>query len=58
MEMTVLSVTSRGQVTFRREVLAHLGITPGDKLDSHRKTPVAPTGMSTSPSPIPAAQCP
>lgn len=31
--MTVLSVTSRGQVTFRRDVLAHLGITPGDKIE-------------------------
>ncbi len=31
--MTVLSVTSRGQVTFRREVLAHLGIKPGDKIE-------------------------
>lgn len=33
MVMTVLSVTSRGQVTFRREVLAHLGIKPGDKIE-------------------------
>ena len=31
--MAVLSVTSRGQVTFRREVLAHLGIKPGDKIE-------------------------
>lgn len=31
--MTVLSVTSRGQVTFRREVLQHLGIQPGDKIE-------------------------
>lgn len=31
--MTILSVTSRGQVTFRREVLAHLGIRPGDKIE-------------------------
>ncbi|MCL2470198.1 MAG: AbrB/MazE/SpoVT family DNA-binding domain-containing protein [Propionibacteriaceae bacterium] len=30
--MTVLSVTSRGQVTFKREVLSHLGIHPGDKI--------------------------
>ena len=31
--VTVLSVTSRGQVTFRREVLQHLGIMPGDKIE-------------------------
>lgn len=31
--MGVLSVTARGQVTFRREVLAHLGIQPGDKIE-------------------------
>lgn len=31
--MTVLSVTSRGQVTFRKDVLAHLGIKPGDKIE-------------------------
>lgn len=30
--MTTLSVTARGQVTFRKEVLKHLGIRPGDKI--------------------------
>ena len=30
--MTTLTVTSRGQVTFRREVLQHLGIRPGEKI--------------------------
>ena len=30
--MAILTVTSRGQVTFRREVLAHLGIPPGGKI--------------------------
>ena len=30
--MTTLKVTARGQVTFRREVLQHLGIKPGDKI--------------------------
>lgn len=30
--MTVLTVTSRGQVTFRKDVLEHLGIAPGDKI--------------------------
>ena len=30
--MTTLTVTARGQVTFRKDVLQHLGIKPGDKL--------------------------
>lgn len=29
--MTTLTVTARGQVTFRKDVLQHLGIRPGDK---------------------------
>ncbi len=31
--MTTLTVTARGQVTFRKDVLQHLGIKPGDKID-------------------------
>lgn len=31
--MSTLTVTSRGQVTFRREVLQHLGIQPGEKIE-------------------------
>ena len=31
--MTTLTVTSKGQVTLRKEVLKHLGIGPGDKID-------------------------
>lgn len=30
--MKTMTVTSRGQVTFRKEVLQHLGIGPGEKL--------------------------
>jgi len=30
--MTILTVTARGQVTFRKDVLQHLGINPGDKI--------------------------
>jgi bifunctional DNA-binding transcriptional regulator/antitoxin component of YhaV-PrlF toxin-antitoxin module len=30
--MTVLTVTAKGQVTLRKEVLAHLGVCPGDKI--------------------------
>ncbi|MSQ58392.1 MAG: AbrB/MazE/SpoVT family DNA-binding domain-containing protein [Betaproteobacteria bacterium] len=31
--MTKLTVTAKGQVTFRKEVLQHLGIRPGDKIE-------------------------
>ena len=31
--MATLTVTERGQVTFRREVLQHLGIKPGEKIE-------------------------
>lgn len=31
--MTTLTVTTRGQVTFRKDVLQHLGIKPGDKIE-------------------------
>lgn len=30
--MATLTVTGRGQVTFRKDVLKHLGIRPGDKI--------------------------
>lgn len=31
--MTTLTVTARGQVTFRKDVLHHLGIKPGEKIE-------------------------
>ena len=31
--MTTLTVTTRGQVTFRKDVLRHLGIRPGEKIE-------------------------
>jgi bifunctional DNA-binding transcriptional regulator/antitoxin component of YhaV-PrlF toxin-antitoxin module len=31
--MTTLTVTERGQVTFRKDVLQHLGIKPGGKIE-------------------------
>jgi bifunctional DNA-binding transcriptional regulator/antitoxin component of YhaV-PrlF toxin-antitoxin module len=31
--MTTLTVTARGQVTFRRDVLRHLGIRPGERIE-------------------------
>ena len=31
--MTTLTVTARGQVTFRKDILQHLSIRPGDKIE-------------------------
>lgn len=31
--MTRLSVTARGQVTFRKKVMQHLGVKPGGKIE-------------------------
>ncbi len=31
--MTTLTVTAKGQVTFRKDVLQHLGIKPGGKIE-------------------------
>lgn len=31
--MAILTVTARGQVTLRKDVLQHLGIKPGDKIE-------------------------
>jgi bifunctional DNA-binding transcriptional regulator/antitoxin component of YhaV-PrlF toxin-antitoxin module len=31
--MATLSVTERGQVTFRKDVLKHLGVKPGEKIE-------------------------
>jgi bifunctional DNA-binding transcriptional regulator/antitoxin component of YhaV-PrlF toxin-antitoxin module len=31
--MTTLTVTARGQVTFKKDVLKHLGIKPGEKIE-------------------------
>jgi len=31
--MSTLTVTERGQVTFRKDVLKHLGIGPGEKIE-------------------------
>ncbi len=30
--MTTLTVTAKGQVTLRKDLLAHIGIRPGDKM--------------------------
>ncbi len=31
--MATLTVTARGQVTFRKDVLQHLGVRPGEKIE-------------------------
>jgi bifunctional DNA-binding transcriptional regulator/antitoxin component of YhaV-PrlF toxin-antitoxin module len=31
--MAELTVTARGQVTFRKEVLRHMGVKPGEKIE-------------------------
>lgn len=31
--MTTLTITAKGQVTFRRDLLQHLGVQPGQKIE-------------------------
>jgi bifunctional DNA-binding transcriptional regulator/antitoxin component of YhaV-PrlF toxin-antitoxin module len=31
--MAIVSTTSRGQVTFRKEIFQHVGVRPGEKLE-------------------------
>ena len=31
--MTIMTVTAKGQVTLRKDLLQHLGIQPGEKID-------------------------
>jgi len=31
--MAILTVTAKGQVTFRKDVLQHLGVSPGEKIE-------------------------
>lgn len=33
MQMTTLTVTAKGQVTLKKELLQHLGVKPGQKVD-------------------------
>lgn len=40
--MTLLTVTARGQVTFRKDVLQHLGIRPGEKTELDKRPGDAP----------------
>ena len=34
--MTTLTVTAKGQVTLRKDLLKHLGVQPGDRLEVDR----------------------
>jgi bifunctional DNA-binding transcriptional regulator/antitoxin component of YhaV-PrlF toxin-antitoxin module len=34
--MSTLTVTAKGQVTFRKDLLQHLGVQPGEKLAVHK----------------------
>ena len=34
--MSTLKVTARGQVTFRKDILQHMGIAPGEKIVVHK----------------------
>jgi AbrB family looped-hinge helix DNA binding protein len=34
--MSTLTITAKGQVTLRRDVLRHLGLQPGDRLEVER----------------------
>jgi antitoxin PrlF len=31
--MTILTITAKGQVTFRKDLLQHLGVEPGQKIE-------------------------
>jgi bifunctional DNA-binding transcriptional regulator/antitoxin component of YhaV-PrlF toxin-antitoxin module len=32
--MTILTVTAKGQITLRKDLLKHLGVRPGDKINA------------------------
>ncbi len=41
--MTTLTITAKGQITLRKDILQALGVSPGDKVDVH----VLPNGQVT-----------
>jgi antitoxin PrlF len=47
--MTTLTVTARGQVTFRKDVLQHLGIRPGEKIELDKQPDGAVTLRAARP---------
>jgi antitoxin PrlF len=34
--MTVLTITAKGQVTLKRDLLKHLGVSPGDRIEADK----------------------
>ena len=34
--MTVLTITSKGQVTLKQDLLKHLGVSPGEKIEADK----------------------
>ena len=34
--MTVLTITAKGQVTLKRDLLRHLGVSPGEKIEAEK----------------------
>jgi bifunctional DNA-binding transcriptional regulator/antitoxin component of YhaV-PrlF toxin-antitoxin module len=34
--MTTLTITAKGQVTLKRDLLKHLGVSPGEKIEAER----------------------
>jgi len=34
--MTTLTITAKGQVTLKRELLKHLGVSPGERIEADR----------------------
>ena len=48
--MSILKITAKGQVTFRQDILNHLGVAPGEKIsvemlrDGRVEVRAAPTG--------------
>ncbi|HET6218979.1 MAG TPA: AbrB/MazE/SpoVT family DNA-binding domain-containing protein [Acidobacteriaceae bacterium] len=47
--MKTLTVTTRGQVTFRKDVLQHLGIRPGEKIELEKQPDGAVTLRAARP---------
>jgi antitoxin PrlF len=47
--MSTLTVTARGQVTFRKDVLQHLGIQPGEKIEVDKQPDGAVTLRAARP---------
>jgi antitoxin PrlF len=47
--MCTLTVTARGQVTFRKDVLQHLGIQPGEKIELNKQPDGAVTLRAARP---------